>query len=92
MAERGAGRLTDVNVEECIEIDITRPADRKRVHLVLHTTEAIDLHHKLVNALTDWVVEAAATFRQAAAAEDPTLAPDLRTSVLFTDRPRRMGT
>ena len=42
VAERGAGRLTDVDVEECIVIDVAGRR-RKRVHLVA-TTEAIGLH------------------------------------------------
>jgi hypothetical protein len=54
--------LTDGNVEECIEIELTGPGQHRRAHLRLHTTEAIDLQRKLSNALTDWLAESAAFF------------------------------
>lgn len=56
--------LTDDEDEECIELVINGPGSHRKAHLKLHTTEAIDLHKKLSNALCDWIGESAMHFVQ----------------------------
>ena len=54
--------MTDDDVEECIEIKPAGPDRFHKASIRLHTTEAIDLHRKLGNALSDWVAESAYFF------------------------------
>ncbi|MBA3877818.1 MAG: hypothetical protein C0498_13005 [Anaerolinea sp.] len=54
--------LSDDADDECIEIQIMGPGEYRKAHLKLHTTEAIDLHKKLSNALCDWIAESAVAF------------------------------
>jgi hypothetical protein len=48
--------VTPEAIEECFVIELEGPGPYRKARLRLHTTEVIDLHKKLSNALCDWMV------------------------------------